>query len=419
MSDLAQGGAPDTFRLRTVAILVLVGIAGVVGMLVLGAYAPDLRSGHDGGAHALSNAAVGYSGLVRLADATGRHPRIVRDEHQFWHDDLLVITPENGTVDVSKPLMRVGKPTLVVLPKWNTARDRDHDGWVRYVGLDPPFVPEGVLAPATRLHIARHRSLGRPLVVAPEMGAIALHAPRPLQVITRSDPIPAARGAGQPTGILRPLITDGAGGIVLAQVDDGVEYVLSDPDLLSNQGIRDEHQAAAALAILDWLNINQPSGIDFDVTLNGLGQGRSPLRLAFDPPFLAMTLALAAALVLAGLHATTRFGPARPRERAIAFGKAALVDNTAALVRKAGRQGIMGARYAAVVRERARARFGIGPRVQGDALDAALDRLPGRVPGRARFSDLAEAAATARGPADMLAAARALDDWGERRSSAK
>ncbi len=418
MSDVAAADTtPDTFRLRTVAILVLVGIAGFVGMLVLGAYAPDLRSGHDGGAHALSNAAVGYSGLVRLAEATGRHPRIVRDEHGFGHDDLLVITPENGTVDVSKPLMRRGKPTLVVLPKWNTARDRDHDGWVRYVGLDPPFVPEGVLAPATRLHVAHRRSFGRPLVVAPEMGAIALHAPRPLQVITRSDPIPAARGgtgrAGSVRGgILRPLITDGAGGIVLAQVDDGVEYVLSDPDLLSNQGIRDERQAAAALAILDWLNINQPTGIDFDVTLNGLGQGRSPLRLAFDPPFLAMTLALAAALLLAGLHATTRFGPARPRERAIAFGKAALVDNTAALVRKAGRQGIMGPRYAAVVRERARARFGIAARVQGAELDAALDRLPGR----ARFGDLADAAATARTPADMLAAARALDDWGERRS---
>ena len=44
-------------------------------MLVLGAYAPDLRSGHNGGAHALSNAATGFSGLVRLAEATGRNPR--------------------------------------------------------------------------------------------------------------------------------------------------------------------------------------------------------------------------------------------------------------------------------------------------------------------------------------------------------
>ncbi|MGI4733532.1 MAG: hypothetical protein ACRYFW_17575 [Janthinobacterium lividum] len=411
MSDVATTGG-DTFRLRTVAILVAVGIAGFVGMLVMGAYAPDLRSGRNGGAHALSDAAVGYAGLVRLAEATGRHPRIVRDEHDFGRDDLLVITPETGTVDVGKPLQRIGKPTLVVLPKWQTARDPDHDGWVRYAGLLPSFVPEGVLAPATRLHVAQHRSGGRPLVVAPTMGAIALNAPRPLQVITHSDPIPAVRGATGPTGLLRPLITDGAGGIVLAQVDDGVEYVLSDPDLLSNQGIRDPRQAAAALAILDWLNVNQPSGVDFDVTLNGLGHGRSPLRLAFDPPFLAMTLALAAVLLLAGLHATARFGPVRPPVRAIAFGKAALVDNTAALVRRAGRQGIMGARYAAVVRERARTRFGIPARVGGEALDAALDRLPGR----SRFTDLAAAAGDARRPADMLAAARALDDWQEKRS---
>jgi hypothetical protein len=376
-------------------------------MLVLGAYAPDLRSGDNGGAHALSNAAVGYGGLVRLATATGRNPRIVRDERDFGRDDLLVITPENGTVDVSKALGRIGKPTLVVLPKWLTARDPDHAGWVRRAGLQPMFAPEGVLAPATRLHIARHRSGGRPLVVAPEMGTIALHAPRPLQVITGSDSV-----NGGPTGTLRPLITDGAGGIVLAQVGDGVEYVLADPDLLSNQGIHDERQAAAALAILDWLNVGQPTGIDFDVTLNGLGLGRSPLRLMFDPPFLGMTLALAAALLLAGLHAAGQFGAPRARDRAIAFGKTALVDNTAALVRRAGRQGRMGGRYAAAVRERARAQFGIPARVGGPALDAALDR----VPGRARFTDLAEAAAAARTPADMLAAARALADWGDRRS---
>ncbi len=59
------------------------------------------------------------------------------------------------------------------------------------------------------------------------------------------------------------------------------------------------------------------------------------------------------------MQAFGRFGPARARERAIAFGKEALVDNSAALVRKAGRERIMGKRYAALVRERAVSIFSI------------------------------------------------------------
>src|SRR3546814_1463316 len=50
------------------------------------------------------------------------------------------------------------------------------------------------------------------------------------------------------------------------------------------------------------------SSIGFDVTLNGLGGSRSPLTLAFDPPFLAMTLALAAVALLLGWRARGRFG---------------------------------------------------------------------------------------------------------------
>ena len=63
MSDLtisgAGAGGTSAFSVRTVAILLAVGILAFVGMLVLGAYAPDLRSGRNGGALALSNAAVG------------------------------------------------------------------------------------------------------------------------------------------------------------------------------------------------------------------------------------------------------------------------------------------------------------------------------------------------------------------------
>jgi hypothetical protein len=126
-----------------------------------------------------------------------------------------------------------------------------------------------------------------------------------------------------------------------------------------------------------------------------------------------MTLALAAVLALVGWQALARFGPARLRARAIAFGKTALVDNAATLVRRAGREATLGTRYAQVIRERAVAAFGVPARLRDAALDGYLDRLRGR----ARFTELALAAAEARDRRALTDAARALHDWmGDTRS---
>ena len=396
MSDLAIGGSAEgAFRARTVALMVAVGVVAFVGMLVLGAYAPDFRRGHNGGGHALSNAAIGYSGLVRLSQATARGGTVIRNDHQLDGEDLLVITPEHGWVQIGRIVQaRQTKPTLVVFPKWSVAGDRKHAGWVRRDGTLDRADPAGVLDPEFKLKVLRVASGGRPLVTAPDLPrAIQFHAPRPLQTI-------AGKG-------MRVLVADRQGRAVVAQLGGRPLYVVADPDLLDNMGMKDARQAAAALALLDWMNSNGATSIGFDVTLNGFGHAKSPLRLAFEPPFLAMTLALAAVLLLAGLHALGVFGAPRRRERAIAFGKTALVDNTATLIRKARRQSRFGARYAAVMRDRAVRAFGVPARLKGDALDAYLDRLPGR----SRFTTLAAAADAATDAPQLLAAARALHRW--------
>ena len=394
-AGMAKPGDDAPFDVRTVAILIAVGIVAFLGMVVLGAYAPDLRSGRNGGAHALSNAAIGFSGIVRLAEATGRTPRIVRNPHALATEDLVVLTPASAATDMTKVLaQRAVKPTLVVLPKWLATRDPTHDGWVNFVGLLSATEPQGVLSPQYPLRVTRYRSGGRLLKALSWMPAtIRFAAPRAVQTIS---------GPG-----VRPILTDVAGHVVLGQIGTKPLYVLADPDLLSNIGMRSERQARAALDLLDWLNSTGADGIVFDVTLNGFGASPSPLKLAFDPPFLAMTLALGAALLLAGIQATARFGAPRHRPRAIAFGKTALIDNAAALVRKAGRQGGLGERYALLVRDRAVDVFGVPARLRVGALDQYLDGLAGR----ARFTALADEARAARHPRDMLAASRALHQW--------
>jgi hypothetical protein len=436
MSDIAVGRqtASNPFQAGAIALMLVLGIVGFIGLVVLGAYAPDMRSGHNGGGHALSNSAVGYSGIVELARATGRNPRIVRNEHEFGTENLLVVTPESPFIDVGPvTAARSVKPTLFVLPKWETRANPKHAGWVDWVGLQPVEMPIGVLAPNVHFTMKQYRTGGGLLVTNPGLPrAIQLHAPRPMQVITglakprkrddkksakvakpqlRENPFEdeddAASSQPPREHKLKPLITDGKGGIVLAQVDDGAFFVLSDPDLINNRGIADVRQAASMLALLDWMNSNPPDGIAFDVSLNGFGHSKSPLKLLFEPPFLPLTICVAVALLLAGVQAFGRFGPPRARERAIAFGKAALVDNSAALVRKAGRERIMGKRYAALIRERAASTFSIFAHRRDDELDIYLDRLKGE----RRFTDLAAAAEEAQDRATMLAAAQALYAW--------
>src|ERR1700745_1611787 len=108
MSELPIQGPTQpgegAFNPKTMLLITSVGVLAFIAMLVLGAYAPDLRSGRNGGAHALSNAAIGVSGLVRLAQATGRNPVIVRSEDQFQSEDLAVITPDHGSTDLGKIL---------------------------------------------------------------------------------------------------------------------------------------------------------------------------------------------------------------------------------------------------------------------------------------------------------------------------
>lgn len=405
MSDVAigKGGRSEgVFRPAIIGLIAGIGIVAFAFMLVLGAYAPDLQSGRDGGSHALSNAATGYSGIVQLARATGRNPQVLRNEALFETEDLVILTPETGAKDIGQPLaMRSTRPTLVILPKWNTVPDPTHSGWVRSRGLRHAWDPQGVLAPQYRLQVQRHRGVGGKPLLTVAAGAgrnFGFIAPGALQTVS---------GSG-----IKPIVTDPDGRAVLIQIGDRPLYVLADPDLLSNRGMADRRQAAAALAMLDHLNATDAGSINFDVTLNGLGQTRSPLKLMFDPPFLAVTLAIATAMVLAGLQAISRFGPPRRPERAIAFGKAALIDNAAALVRQARRETGLGGRYAEMIRDKAVTVFGVPARLRDDSITAYLDKLDGR----SSFSTLASAAQRARSREELLAAAQALHRWqGEKR----
>ena len=403
MSEVAIGDRPAssaTFRPKLMLMLVGIGILSFLAMLVLGAYAPDMRSGRNGGSHALSNAAVGFSGLVRLAEATGRNPVIARAKQQLDGEELVVLTPDRPETDLGEILaQRGGKATLLIFPKWASVRDELRPEWVRVSNVLPTQAVERTLAPAHKWAAQHAKGKGQPLratnsSVPAEMRFVA---PVLTQTLTGGD--------------LVPLLTDDKGRVVLGKIAKTQTYVLADADLVNNHGLADVRQARAAMAMMDFLNSTGAEGITFDVTLNGLGSSRSPLRLAFDPPFLAVTILIVAALLFAGLQSLVRFGPPVRPERTIAFGKAKLVENTGAIIRRARREIRLGGRYVDVVRGRAAAMFGLPASVRGADLDARLDAIGG---GR-QFSSAAAAVTNAHSLPELVSAARDLNQWIEER----
>lgn len=210
---------------------------------------------------------------------------------------------------------------------------------------------------------------------------------------------------------IKPVLADQFGAVVLGELQPGL-YVLADPDIISNHGIRNIADARAAVAILRWLADGSDAGdIVFDVTLNGFGAGgRSLGRLALEPPFLGVTLCLLFAALLAALSALPRFGREQDEAPALDHGARTLIDNAADLVRVAGQEAAAAARYAGQVLERA-------------ALRARLPAGLSMAQQQARLGDghdiLTNDALAARGPGAALAAAQALYDWEERQSHAR
>jgi len=205
-----------------------------------------------------------------------------------------------------------------------------------------------------------------------------------------------------------PLLA-GPGGALLAQLDERPLYVLADPDLINNHALKNPRTARAALQLLDELSTTDARSIQFDVTLNGFGKQPNALKLIFEPPFLALTLSMFVAALLAGLHGVYRFGPEERDERAIAFGKAALVENSAGLIKLARREHRLGSAYAEVIAEEAARASGAPPGLRGADLEAYLDRLS--PPDGPKFSRLAARAGAASDRSELVAAALALFSW--------
>jgi hypothetical protein len=403
VSAAAEPAGSRVFSPKVVLWMVLIGVFSFSAFLVLSAYAPDLRSGSDGGAHALSKSAVGFAGLAELLKAEGTSVVISRADPPRGANQsgVLVLTPDpsSGLKEIQK--LHYSGSILIILPKWITVPSPLHQGWVQAFGTLPAEAVASTLGGTARKVVVAQRKGSASTVlypVAPIKGApMQLGAIDSLQTVSSPD--------------LVPVLADEQGKAVLARYGQTSTFVLADPDLLNTHGLADRRTARAAQQMLDNVRSDAKGPVIFDVTLNGFRRARSLLKLGFEPPLLGATLCLAFAAALMGLHAAFRFGPPAVAARAVALGKRALADNSAALVRLARREPRMATGYAALCQERAARAVG-APRNLGEAASAELlDRLGAGRGAGTTFSALKAEAEGVKTNADLMTAARRLYQW--------
>lgn len=402
MSGETDGGNP--FNPRLIAGVIAIGIVAFIALWALMALGPQMSAGNNAGGHALSKAAPGYAGIVDLAERAGASVEVLRREEPYAYDDftqLIVLTPTQRTrpEEIANLLAKAGgSPVLIILPKWQTMNIPGQEvkpGWAG-VGVPVPaparLVPETEFGKVKILHTE-----------APADGASAWLAGRAVPLAL---PATVQTIAGDDLDILAEG-PDGAA--ILARAASKDIYILSDPDLVNNFAFASRGRAAAAAALIDALAEDADAdGFAFDVTLNGIGGGRSLLRFAFVPPFIGVTLCLIAAFLFALWQAWARFGPPLRPQRAIPVSKAALIANSADLIKQAGRELEGAAAYVASLRAAIARRLHAPRGLDEAATDAWIDKhLP---PGRDRFSTLAARLIRARSTHELLADAQALHD---------
>lgn len=315
----------ELFSSRTLLGIIAIGTAAFVGMIYLQMFGiddPDFEIGPS----TYSSSALGHKALIetlRRLDVPVVVSRFATAD-KTGGGSLLVLAEPDGSDTSEEMLEEFGEQRhgLLVLPKWDGLRDRSKPRWVETMDTVPLDDVELVLKRAGADGMVKRLS-GTFTVEVPDLGGkIELTNPQIM--------IGAA---------VKPIVSL-QGGVLIGESEFGAgeQWVLSDPDLISNHGIDQGDNAVVAVSMIEAL---RPGGgpVIFDETIHGLELRPNLMRAAFELPFSIVTLSAAVAIALAIWAGLVRFGRPDPSQRALQPGKVTLIRTTADLLRQGSRKG--------------------------------------------------------------------------------
>jgi hypothetical protein len=395
--------AGPIFAQRTIVWLIAVGGLSFLSAILLIAFGEDLLPTSTVQANAYSESAIGHMAFVETLRALGIPVLVSRSDSSLkaGPNDLLIVAepPAEQKDDAYLLGLLHADRVLLVLPKWRAFPDFSNRHWAGKVFR----IPSGDVDDILRT-VASH---GTTKTVQPEIdwkgdrfgGKASLAQP---QLMTADG--------------LKPLIDSNLGVLLGEAVDSyGRLWVLSDPDLISNQGLKRGGNAVIAVGMVQEL---LPAGgsVIVDEVIHGFRRDPSVWRALFEFPIIIITINAFAAVGVLLWAATGRFGSPIPVEPPLKAGKTTLIGNAAGLLQFGGHTAEILGRYLALTFADVVSRVHAPAQLAGAALDQWLERI-----GKARHVQSAPAQlrrdaelATAAGRADdrrLLHVARDLYRW--------
>ena len=314
-------------------------IAAVAATFALSIYLMAFGGGDTSrnavGPSAFSRSAIGYAGLAELIGRLGI--TVVKgrsgDAREIGPGKLLIVAepPLATAEEQGRFAFADADRVLVILPKWRGYRSRSHAGWIEDAALWPTGVADQAIVKsgatgATARVVRPERWTTNALGASPQLDAL-------VQVVRGGD--------------LRPIVAAGDQVLVGERIDRGRRiWILSDPDMLSNQGAADGGQRRIRNPARQRIAGAPGRGRFRRALVRGYrAPSANPLTLMFQFPFVIVTVQVMAAAALLLWATMARFGLPEPVSALLDAGKQGLVRNAANLLRYSGRPEIIVASY--------------------------------------------------------------------------
>lgn len=387
------------FRRTTLIVVVLVAVisgAIAIGLTLRG---DDVEARRTGYTNTYSRSAIGYRGLVRLLEQLDI-PVVVStsDPEKKSAHGLLVIAEPDLEDEAARArlwtLVTGAERVLVVLPKWYGYGPRGQP-WIDRVFpveisridkvLDAIAVPETrVVRRIPERWTAVDGWSARPAIRQPQLVA---------------------------SSTLERVVGDGRGRVLLGKIvrsETSELWVLTDPDVLNNVGLRSAENARFAVEIIE--NLRKDGSVVFDETMHGYIRPPSLTSMLLEFPLVIATVQIGLCILLVMWAAAVRFGPRRPSPPPLAPGKDFLIRNTAALLHYGGHHAEALRKYLqgalADVRHALHA-----PALSAEAVTEWIDRVGATRGCTMTFADLQRAVEAGGSPQRVLEVASRIHRW--------
>ena len=390
----------NPFSKTTLWIIVGVGLVSLVVTVILTVMGPDAK--YSAGTDGYSVSAIGHKGLVELLQKLDMPVVLSRNDSAMKSKNGVLVIAAPKIADKENERLKALIATaphnvLVVLPKWYGYAN-DEGRWVGAVDLQPLVDVEAVL---TAIGLTGDNPVSRTPISPLWAPSKELVLPRPkikLQAQAVADEL------------VEPVIDDGQRALLSHFEHEGKQiWLLADPDVINNAGLRSPENAQLAVALIDKLREGGP--VVFDETVHGHAQAPSLVHVLFEFPLVLATMQVLICALLVLWAAMVRFGPKRAPPPPLAPGKDFLIANTAALLRFGGHDHDALERYLTsniqIVRHALHAPDSLGP----TALAEWLERVRGARGTQIALPHLQEAVASTRDPQRVLELADQVYRW--------